>query len=289
MTEQVDFDALWDYSQPGETEARFRALLPAAEAAGAADYLAQLLTQLARTLGLQRQLAAAHEVLDRAKGMVSSGTVAYARYLLERGRCFNSAGDKTAARPLFLAAYEEAAALRADFYTVDALHMLAIVDPPDQQIGWNEQALALAAQSDDPKARRWAGSLTNNLGWTYHGLGEYERALALFEQALAFRQEQGDAELIRVAQWCVARTLRSLGRVVEALAQQQALEAVYEGLGRPDGYVFEELGECLLLLGCGDEARPYLGRAYGVLSQDGWLVANEGARLERLKQLWQND
>ncbi|MEZ4513722.1 MAG: tetratricopeptide repeat protein [Chloroflexota bacterium] len=280
----VDFDELWDYGRPAETEAKFRALLPEAEAAGDADYLAQLLTQLARTLGLQRQFAAAHELLDRVEGVAQAGTIAQVRCLLERGRCFNSAGDKGAARPLFMAAYEQAAVLGADFYTVDALHMLAIVDPSAAQIEWNEQALAVAAQSDDPRARGWVGSLTNNLAWTYHDLGNYDRALVLFEQALAFRQAQGNAENIRVAKWCIARTLRSLGRVEEALARQQELAA-----GEQDGYVFEELGECLLLLGRAEEARPYFGQAYGLLSQDGWLVANEGARLERLKRLGEGE
>ncbi|MCA9998034.1 MAG: hypothetical protein KDE56_19875, partial [Anaerolineales bacterium] len=90
----VDFDELWDYGRPAETEAKFRALLPEAEAAGDADYLAQLLTQLARTLGLQRQFAAAHELLDRVEGVAQAGTIAQVRCLLERGRCFNSAGDK---------------------------------------------------------------------------------------------------------------------------------------------------------------------------------------------------
>ncbi|HEX6385768.1 MAG TPA: hypothetical protein VF177_13945, partial [Anaerolineae bacterium] len=62
-----DFDQLWDYSQPASTEERFRELLPAAEAAGDDSYLAQLLTQIARAQGLQRQFAAAHETLDEAE------------------------------------------------------------------------------------------------------------------------------------------------------------------------------------------------------------------------------
>ena len=98
----INVDELWDYGRPAETEAKFRALLPEAEAAGDAEYLAQLLTQLARTLGLQQQFAAAHELLDRAEALAEADSVAQVRYLLERGRCFNSAGDKATARPLFM-------------------------------------------------------------------------------------------------------------------------------------------------------------------------------------------
>ena len=48
----------------------------------------------------------------------------------------------------------------------------------------------------------------------------------------------------------------------EALAEQQALAAELEAEGEVDGYVDEELAECLLALGRGDEARPYFSRAY---------------------------
>jgi hypothetical protein len=55
--------------------------------------------------------------------------------------------------------------------------------------------------------------------------------------------------------------------------------------GESDGYVFEELGECLLLLGRPGEARLFFARAYAELSRDSWLAESEPARLERLKEL----
>ena len=54
-----DFDALWDYEQPAKTEVAFRALLSQAEASGNPSYYIELLTQIARTQGLQRDFAAA--------------------------------------------------------------------------------------------------------------------------------------------------------------------------------------------------------------------------------------
>lgn len=76
-----------------------------------------------------------------------------------------------------------------------------------------------------------------------------------------------------------------MGRLDEALTKQQALLLESEQSGEPDGYVFEELGECLLALGRADEARPYFAQAYALLSQDAWLAADEPQRLERLKAL----
>jgi tetratricopeptide (TPR) repeat protein len=164
--------------------------------------------------------------------------------------------------------------------------MLAIVSTGhDEQMGWNLRALELAESSPAPRARRWRGSLYNNIGWTQHDAGRYDEALETFYKALRFREEQGTASDIRVARWCVARTLRSLARYDEALAIQRDLLHEMEQSGEPDGYEHEELGELLLALDREDEARGHFARAHALLSQDPWPAANEGARLQRLKDL----
>lgn len=276
-----DFDALWDYNDPAGTEQRFRALTPLAETAGGSYYV-EWLTQVARTQGLQRQFEAAQHTLDQAEALLAPSLHrAYVRVLLERGRVFRSAQNVTAARPLFLEALRLAEAHGEESLAVDAAHMLGIIGSPEEQMAWNLRALALAEQATDPQARQWRGSLYNNIGWTYHETGEYDRALDMFEKAVAFRGEQGDAGKIRIARWCVARCLRSLGRLEEALAQQQAL--VLEDAD--DGYIHEEMGECLLALGRADEARPAFAQAYALLSQDPWLVAEQKSRLDRLRTL----
>ncbi|MBT4141251.1 MAG: hypothetical protein HOE48_25300, partial [Candidatus Latescibacteria bacterium] len=56
-----DFDALWDYHNPENTEQLFLEILPVAQNDGDDDYLAQLLTQVARTQGLQRKFDVAHQ------------------------------------------------------------------------------------------------------------------------------------------------------------------------------------------------------------------------------------
>jgi tetratricopeptide (TPR) repeat protein len=162
--------------------------------------------------------------------------------------------------------------------------MVAIVEEGAEVLRWNERALDYARSSEDPRAKRWKGALLNNLGWTYHERGDFERALTLFKEALAFRKEQGKEPEIDVAEWCIARVLRSLGRENEALARQQELLRRKEDARRaPDGFVFEELGECLLALGREEEARPWFAKAHQELSQDPWLVENEPERLERLE------
>jgi tetratricopeptide (TPR) repeat protein len=280
-----DFDALWDYSQPDQTETRFRQVLlqvPEDEPA-----FLELLTQIARAQGLQHKFEKAHQTLDQVErrlGKVPSR--AFVRFLLERGRVFNSSGAPEKARPCFERALEMAKQVSEDFYAVDALHMLAIVAPSEQGLELNQQAIQMAESSLQEKARTWLGSLYNNTGWSYHDLGKYAEALAIFEKAEAWQSSQGRVDETRIAQWCVGRTLRSLGLVEEALSKQTALKHEWEADGiERDGFVFEEIGECLLLLNRAEEARRYFSKAYEILSQDTWLAEQEPDRLSRLKTL----
>lgn len=285
--ELPDFDTMWDYSDPAGSEAQFRQLIPVAKESGDTSYYVQLLTQIARAQGLQRKFDDAHQTLDTAETILREQlAVAHVRYLLERGRVYNSSNAPQKARSFFLKAYERATAHGEDFYAIDAVHMLQIVEPPEKQLDWAEKAIAMAESSTDQRARKWLGPLYNNTGWTYFDLKQYDAALGLFQKSLQWRQEQKDEEGIRIAKWTIARTYREIGKVEEALKIQKALESERKEKGlEPSGYVFEEIGECLLLLDRMEEARSYFRHAYDILSQDEWLQANESDRLTRLKRL----
>lgn len=279
-----DFDALWDYSRPEQTELKFREVLlqiPEDDPA-----LLELLTQIARAQGLQRKFEKAHQTLDQVERRLGSvASRPRVRYLLERGRVLNSSGDPDRARTFFNQALDLAVQLKEDFYSVDALHMLAIVAPPGRSLDLNLQAIRMAESSAEERARNWLGSLYNNTGWAYHDMGEYDKALETFQKAEAFRRSKGSVRETRIAIWCVARALRSLGRVEEALSRQMALKDELEAAGESDGFVFEEIGECLLALNRPKEARPFFVRAHELLSQDRSLVEHEPERLARLKTL----
>jgi len=284
--ELPDLDKLWDYSKPAETEQRFREMLPKAEAAGDADYLLQLKTQLARTLGLQGKFEAAHAVLDEVeKADDGRLPVVHVRYLLERGRAFNSSKHPDEARALFLAAWEFGVEKKIDGYACDAAHMMAIVEPPEKREAWNVKAMELAEKSSDEKAKRWLGTLYNNMGWDAHDAGDYARALELHEKCLAWhRARNPESRGTRIAKWSVAKQLRMLKRLDEALALQRELLEDWKKAGEEDGFVYEELGECLLAQGKADEARPWFRKAYALLKEIGW-VAEDKARMDRLQKL----
>ena len=282
-----NFDAMWDYQNPQETETKFIELMPIAKESGDTSYYIELLTQIARTQGLQGKFEEAHATLDTTLSLLSDELKqAKVRYLLERGRVFNSSGNPEKSKPLFIEAFEIAKVNKLDLYAIDAAHMMGIVEHPEKQLEWSLKALEITEKTIDKKAKRWLGPLYNNIGWTYNDLKEYDKALTLFEKGLKWREEINDEQGIRIQTWNIARTYRSLGKIAEALEMQRALEKEYEEKGiEQDGYVFEEIGECLLLLNKNEEAKPYFAKAYEYLSKDNWLVDNESERLERLKEL----
>jgi len=277
--------SLWDFRDPAGTEARFRDLLPRARAASDGAYLAELLTQVARTEGLQQRFEDAHRTLDEAEALLGDGMErARTCFLLERGRVLNSSKRPAEAKPLFLRAWDDARGAGLDGLAVDAAHMVAIVEGPEQARAWNGKAMAFAESSADPEAKKWLGSLYNNAGWDHHRAGRFAKALELFEKSLAWRAGTG-AKDVSTERWCVARCLRSLGRTAEALQSQRALLAEAGAAGRDAGFEEEEVGECLLALGKGEEARPHFLRAHELLSKDPWLARDEAPRLERLRRL----
>ena len=288
MNDFPELHTLWDYNDQAGKAARFKALLPKVAESHDRAHHVELLSQLARTHSLRRQFDEAHQLLDEAEAMLTEAMIVpKIRCLLERGRAFNSAGEPERALPLFHEAFGLGTAVtpQADFHTIDAAHMIAIAEPEAaDQLRWNEKALVLAEATPDERAGGWRGSLYNNLGWTYHDMGNYEQALTIFEKAREWREahHQDKPETIRIAKWCVGRTLRSLNRLEEALALQQALLAEN---GQSDGFIFEELGECLWALDRREEARPYFAQAYAELSKLDWLVTSEPERLERLARL----
>ncbi|MFN8468623.1 MAG: tetratricopeptide repeat protein [Caldilineaceae bacterium] len=280
----MDIDSFWEYGDPAASEARFRAALDAAEG----DERLELLTQIARTFSLRGQFDAAHAVLDEVEQQLGgAGLRPQLRYLLERGRTFNSSGAPEQARTLFVAAWEQAqlaGATGVAGLAVDAAHMSAITYAgAPEAIEWNQWGLALARTVDDPKARALIPAMLNNSAWDLHGLGRYDEALALFEEAQAEWEARGKPPQIQIARWSVARCLRSLGRYEEALAIQEALAAEHAAAGTADGYVWEEIAENLAALGRTEEARPYFGQAYAELVQDAWLVEHEPDRLASLQ------
>jgi tetratricopeptide (TPR) repeat protein len=271
----------WNYAKPEESELRFAELALLGYEAGDTLYALEAQTQQARAMGMQQKFEEAHAKLDEIEGRIPSDNKLQIRFFLERGRVFNSSQKKPEAMEQFKLAMELAKKLNEDYLAIDAVHMLGIADEPDAALKWNMLAIQMAEESTDERVKKWLGPLYNNTGWTLHDQGDYGEAFDLFEKSLEWNIENGNENSINIARWTVGRGKRSLKEYADALEiQLELLEEGYES-----GFVYEEIGECMLLLGQEEKAKPYFKTAYEKLKDDGWLVKYESERLERLKEL----
>jgi len=206
MDKSHDFMAQWNYQDPAASALRFHALLPEARAAADLQLELELLTQIARTHSLQRQFAEAHQLLDEIEPRLTDATPrARLRALLERGRTFNSAGDKTTARTLFEQAWQWGLKSKELYLAIDAAHMIAIAAPLDEQSRWHQLAMELAERSQDEKVRGWLASLYNNQGWTLFELGRFDEARVFQQKCLAWHEQHNNTAKAFIARWSLAR------------------------------------------------------------------------------------
>lgn len=177
----LDVRPLWNFADPARSEANFRARLESATG----DDVLSLQTQIARSLGLRSRFNEAHALLDQLEPrLASAGPEPRVRYLLERGRTLRSSHRSEPARPLFMQAVDLALAAKLDELSVDAMHMVALVETEaDAQLRWNQRALEFAQESNDANAHDWDASLATNIGMTLHEQGRYKAALASFNRA----------------------------------------------------------------------------------------------------------
>ncbi len=288
----ADIDGLWDFDDPAATEVKFMALRQHLGAKADHAKLMELDTQLARAQGLQGRFAHALATLETMHERLESGETRPAiRHDLEMGRLLRSSGSPTGAKDHLERAAEMARAAGEEALEIDALHMLALVEPePGKRIAMNMDALERAAAATDPRARRWRGSLWNNTGLDFHELGDLDHAMEAFEASLEAWQED-DPSRAGIARWMIGWTLRLQGRLPEARALQEALEREYAASGHASqGYVEEELGE-IHLAWPGDDAwkhrgvaRQYFARAHELLSANG-EIDHDPERLARMKRI----
>ena len=102
----ADLDSLWNYDDPEASEISFRRLIPDENEPVDTAFLAELLTQIARAQGLQMKFKEAHVTLDQAESLLTKRmTRARTRYLLERGRVYNSSEEREKSEQYFIDAW----------------------------------------------------------------------------------------------------------------------------------------------------------------------------------------
>lgn len=279
-----DFNTLWNFSDPKGTEVVFSALLEPARKSGDASYLLQLLTQIARAQGLQDKFAEAHATLDEVRGQLRDELkLARVRYLLERGRVFNSSGAPEKGRPLFVEAWELASTAGETKFAADALHMVAIVEhTPAGKVEWNLRALDYIEKN--PQEKRWLNAIYNNLGEAYLLTKEYAKALDCFQKLVDMSRERKEEPWIYTLK-DISKCLRLLGKVEDAREVIQLVHAQLKHKGEVDGWISGEFAECLLALNERDAARALFKEAYAAFLKDEWVMKHETEMVARVKEL----
>lgn len=283
--------SLWDFNDKAASETRFREALKTLSA----DDALEVETQIARTFSLRRDFDTAHRLLDDVEKRMtpSSRPALRVRYLLERGRTFNSAKQFDTAKPLFQQAYDIAIKEPALIgLAIDAAHMFGFSKDADEAFRWTEIGMKLALSSEHPDAVGWRPGLANNLGSTERERGNLDASMKHFRVALKAHLARSKPLQIRIAYWQVANVHRLQGRIDEALAIQLRIEKEADEAKSPDVYIYSELAELFAAQGVTrdvEKAKHYAGLALGLAEKDAWMVENEAALIARMKVLRETD
>jgi len=233
---------------------------------------------------MQKKFSEAQKTLDRVeKALPKADQRVSVRYVLERGRVLSLSVKPREAQPRLREAFNLAMMLKMDLLAIDAARMMAVAEP-EKALEWNMKALDLAEKSADARANKANGPLCSSIGWNHFERREYQEALFMFQKALQYTEQLGDPLKTRTAKWSVAKVLRVIEHTEEALDMQRKLFEEYHGEGKRNGYVYEEIAECLLVMGQAEEAEGWFAAAYAELSKDP-RIARDQNRLNRLKEL----
>ncbi len=282
--------SLWDFNDKAASETRFRDALKTLKA----DDALEVETQIARTFSLRRDFETAHRLLnDIEQRMTPSSRAALrVRYLLERGRTFNSAKQFDTAKPLFQQAYDLAIKEPALIgLAIDAAHMFGFSKDKDEAFRWTELGMKLALGSEHPDAIGWRPGLANNLGSTERERDNLDASMKHFQVALKEHLTRSKPLQIRIAYWQVANVHRLQGKIDDAMAIQLRLEKESDEAKSPDVYIYTELAELYAAPGAkrdAQRAKHYAELALAMAEKDAWMVENEASLIARMKDIRQN-
>ncbi len=284
-----DIDGFWNFEDLPSTQAKIQSLLPEDSSSWTAKDL-EVLTQLARVQSLQGNLSMARATLDQAQKKIvelegPTRLRPEIRCLLEQGRVLCAQMTPSKAQNYFSQAWSLSANAQEIFFAIDAALMLSISQPPKYQNEWLQKALTLAEDSKTEQGQLWLSQLYTMDGWHKFDFRSFDKALESFEKALSRPNFKGDESKRFVIRWCIARTLRALGRVQEALDLQQVLHTELLEIGGSNGYVYLELAECQQALNRQAEAKTNFEYAYKELSANGWYSDNKASELGRIQYL----
>ncbi|MGE4131037.1 MAG: hypothetical protein AB7F86_05330 [Bdellovibrionales bacterium] len=283
-----DLEGWWRADDLNGTEGQLREMLASRTESQKSESIA-ILSYLARVRALRGDPSEARAYLNQAEVLIATAKIepaAELRYLLELGRVLTLSRSPQKASSAFHQAWNLAVQTGQDFFAIDAAVMLFTILPLKSQDAWLQQALQLALESKNPKAKLWLERLNYLTGWQDYDQRRYEEALSRFETAIAQMPLDSAKEDSLPLFWSKGRALRALGRVPEALALQMSILDRMNHLGLVNGHVYLEVAECKQLIQDLTQARTFFEMAHTALSTNAWFVDNRSDELKRMQYLF---
>ena len=159
--------------------------------------------------------------------------------------------------------------------------------------GYSREAVDLLAKSVTAcrklEDRQGEGTQLGNLGIAYSNLGQVEKAIGYYGQALAISQEIGDRRSEGVWLGNLGQAYRDLGEVEKAIGYHEQALAISQEIGdrRSEGVWLGNLGIAYSNLGQVEKAIGYYEQALAI-SQEIGDRRNEGVWLDNLGQAYRD-
>ena len=253
------------------------------------------LSQLGRSLLLQDKIDDAKKILAdafaKAEALPPSKEKdrCLVRLSLENGRLFWITRSISQAQGQFKKAWELAETNSLGFFLVDAAVMMTLISPAKQKFDWLDKAFMFLGADNDPATAAltslWRPHLHILKAWQLFDARRFQEAYEDFEKASRLQLNGPERVDKNILKWSLARSLRSLHRLPEALEILYSLKNEFEKNQTPQGEVFLEIGECLQLQQQVAEAKTYFELAYAELSKNPWYIDNQEAELSRIRFL----
>ncbi len=223
----AEADQMFNGRQYAEAGTLFDTIAGDAEAAGDVSAFVEAASMRARSYLIQEDGEAGRPWLDRAAAQATeSDALGWSRYLGVRGRFEWKDGDNATATATFRAMFDYCGTHELWSRAIDAAHMVAITDDPEERFEWAEKAIAMAESGE---LTGWLGPLWNNLGWDYVGVERYDEAREALEKAREYHH-MGEGVLPKlIADYSVAHVIRLQGQTVDAKA---AMRDVFDWASR---------------------------------------------------------
>jgi tetratricopeptide (TPR) repeat protein len=263
-------DSVFNASEYIKAESEYRTCLETARTTGERSVETEALAQIARCRLI------AHDKSDAARWLAKAGEIAgpddplgWTRYLGVKGRMEWQSDSLRRAVSTFEEMFGYARDHGLNGRAIDAVHMVAIVGNPDEQIQWGQKGISLAEETGED---RWLGPLWNNLAITYSEVPDWDKCVDAFTKAREYHWKYGEEINKLYADYHVGWAFRMRGDNDKALKWLRPSLAWAERLENNNviGQACEDIGEIEIAQGDKDDGLRLLKRALSCFEKEGY-------------------